>query len=84
MLTLEEQERKALASPLAEPLPENIFESAQHATSMMINSHLQRREAAIRSALKSHDLSPEQTTELLVEAQGIAKLLKGTPERFIR
>lgn len=84
MLTLDEQERKALASPLAEPLPENIFESAQHATSMMINSHLQRREAAIRSALKSHDLSPEQTTELLVEAQGIAKLLKGTPERFIR
>jgi len=62
----------------------NPQESTEEACSLFINSYLQKREAAIRTALASGHVSDEETNQLLREAQEISTLLKGVSQRFIR
>lgn len=84
MLNLSEPERQGLATPLTEALPENILSATQETTSMLINSHLQRRDSAIRSAMRQPNLTKEEKQDLLTEAQEIANLLQGLSQRYIR
>ena len=84
LFQLEEPDRLALNHAMSDPLPENVLEATQETVTMLLNTHLQKRESAIRAALKRTDLSTEEMTSLLLEAQEIASLLRGTSERFIR
>ena len=84
LLKLAEPDRTALSAFLARELPADILAATQDTTSMMLSSHLQKREAAIRAALRRTDLSPEETQSLLQEAQELTQLLRGVSQRFIR
>jgi len=84
LLSLPSADRQGLTPHLTQALPEDPLAAAEEATAFLINTHLQRREAAIRAALRSGSLSPQETTELLQEAQEITELLRGTTQRFIR
>ncbi|MFC4994483.1 DNA primase [Rubritalea tangerina] len=84
LMTLPPAEQMALQRNFAEALPANPIQAAEETTNMLISKNLQQREAAIRTALKQPNLTSEQLTTLLAEAQEIQGLLKNLRQRFIR
>lgn len=82
--TLETAERNAIAPTLAKALPEDILNATEETANLLINTHLQKRDNAIRAMLRRTDLTSEEKNTLLVEVQEISNLLAGLEQRFIR
>jgi DNA primase len=84
LMTLPPADQLALQRNFAESIPHDPIKAAEETTSMLISKQLQQRESAIRTALKQPNLSVENLTSLLEEAQEIQGLLKNLRQRFIR
>jgi len=82
--TLQPPETLALQQTLAYRVPEDVIQAATEAASMIINSHYQREEAAVRAALSQPGLSPEQFKYLLERTKELQDILKNLTNRYIR
>ncbi|MFT3992082.1 MAG: DNA primase [Luteolibacter sp.] len=75
---LKEADRLALMAEAAalSGSPEDGVMAAEHALALLSGTVLQRRDAAVKAALKQPGLPPERMVELLQEAKEIGALLK--------
>jgi DNA primase len=64
-----------------EGAPEDGMQAAEHALALLSGTVLQRRDAAVKAALKEPGLAPERMFELLEEAKEISGLLRGIGQR---
>jgi DNA primase len=89
---LNEQDRMALASILAAPryhplvahLTEDPLQAAERSLALLSGIVLERRDSAVKAALKRTDLPSDEMFELIKEAKEIAILLKGIAHRTER
>jgi len=81
--TLGEADRMALLAEtdLAATTEEDGLRAAEHSLALLSGIVLQRRDAAIKSALKEPGISNERMFELLEQAKEIAHLLRGMDQR---
>jgi DNA primase len=80
--TLPESDRLALVGEaMAEAAPEDGMQAAEHALALLSGVVLQRRDAAVKAALKEPGLAPERMFALLEEAKEIKSLLSGIEQR---
>ena len=77
---LRPSEQKSLHREMGanEAPPEDGMQAAEHALGMLSAVVLQKRDAAVKSALKEPGISPERMKSLLEEAKEIAALLRWT------
>jgi DNA primase len=79
---LPEGDRLALSRQTAlEGAPEDGMQAAEHALALLSGTVLQRRDAAVKAALKEPGLTAERMIELLEEAKEISGLLRGIGQR---
>jgi DNA primase len=79
---LPESDRLALTGDVAlEGAPEDGMLAAEHALALLSGTVLQRRDAAVKAALKEPGITPERMFELLEEAKEISGLLRGIGQR---
>ena len=57
------------------------MQAAEHALALLSATVLQRRDAAVKAALKEPGIAPERLRELLEEAKEISTLLRGIGQR---
>ena len=57
------------------------MQAAEHALASLSALVLQRRDAAVKAAMKEPGLSPERLKALLEEAKELSLLMKGIPQR---
>jgi DNA primase len=82
LATLPESDRLALMrDAVIEGAPVDGMQAAEHALSLLSGVVLQRRDAAVKAALKEPGLSSERMFELLEEAKEIKNLLRGIDQR---
>ncbi len=80
--SLPEHDRLALLRDVVlEGAPEEGMLAAEHALALLSGTVLQRRDAAVKAALKQSGLAPERMVELLEEAKEISGLLRGIGQR---
>ncbi len=80
--SLPEHDRLALLRDVVlEGAPEEGMLAAEHALALLSGTVLQRRDAAVKAALKQPGLAPERMVELLEEAKEISGLLRGIGQR---
>lgn len=80
--SLPESDRLALnREALLEGAPEDGMQAAEHALALLSGTVLQRRDAAVKAALRESGISMERTKELLEEAKEISGLLRGIGQR---
>lgn len=82
--SLNEDDQLALRQAMTHDAPENPVRAAEETTGMLVSTHFQNKEAAIRSKLSEPDLGPEQMVALLNEAKELQDILKNLQQRFIR
>lgn len=81
--SLPEADRLALMrEAVLEGAPEDGMLAAEHALALLSGTVLQKRDAAVKAALKEPGLTPERMIELLEEAKEIKGLLTGIGNRF--
>lgn len=79
---LPECDRLALnRGSVLEGAPEDGMQAAEHALALLSGTVLQRRDAAVKAALKEPGISAERMIELLEEAKEISGLLRGIGQR---
>lgn len=79
---LPEADRRALLrEAVLEGAPANGMLAAEHALALLSSTVLQRRDAAVKSALKEPGISPGRMIELLEEAKEISSLMRGIGQR---
>lgn len=79
---LPEADRRALTrETVLEGAPEDGMLAAEHALALLSGTVLQRRDAAVKAALKEPGLAPERMIKLLEEAKEISGLLRGIGQR---
>jgi DNA primase len=83
MATLPEADRLALTGGVSafESAPEDGVQAAEHGLALLSATVLQRRDAAVKAALKEPGLGSERLLELLEEAKEISGLLRGVGQR---
>jgi DNA primase len=82
LATLPECDRLSLLrDAVIEGAPEDGMQAAEHALSLLSGVVLQRRDAAVKAALKEPGLSNERMFGLLEEAKEIRNLLRGIDQR---
>jgi DNA primase len=80
--SLPEADRMALLrETVLEGAPTDGMLAAEHALALLSGTVLQKRDAAIKAALKEPNLSVERMTELLEEAKEISGLMRGIGQR---
>lgn len=80
--SLAEADRLALLRDVAlEGVPDDGMLAAENALALLSATVLQRRDAAVKAALKEPGLAPERLRELLEEAKEISSLLRGIGQR---
>lgn len=80
--SLPESDRLALnREALLEGAPEDGMQAAEHALALLSGTVLQRRDAAVKAALREPGISMERTKVLLEEAKEISGLLRGIGQR---
>lgn len=80
--SLPESARMALMRATAlEGAPEDGMLAAEHALALLSATVLQRRDAAVKAALKDPGIDPERLKFLLEEAKEISSLLRGIGQR---
>jgi DNA primase len=82
--TLPPADTLALQQTLSYRTPENIEKALMDTTNMIINSHYQREESAVRAALSQPGLSREQITLLMERTKELQDILKNLTNRYIR
>jgi DNA primase len=79
---LAECDRRALNRGSAlEGAPDDGIQAAEHALALLSGTVLQRRDAAVKAALKEPGISAERLNELLEEVKEISGLLRGIGQR---
>ncbi len=82
MATLPEAQRLALLHEVSlEGAPQDGMLAAEHALALLSATVLQKRDAAVKAALKEPGLAPQRMIELLEEAKEISALLRGIGQR---
>ena len=61
--------------------PEDGMLAAEHALALLSGTVLQKRDAAVKAALKEPGLAPERMIKLLEEAKEISGLMRGIGQR---
>ncbi len=84
LTTLEPSDTLALQQTLSYRTPENIEKAVMDTVNMIINSHYQREETAVRAALSQPGLSKEQITYLMERTKELQNILKNLTNRYIR
>jgi DNA primase len=80
--SLPDSDRMALLSgAVLEGAPEDGMQAAEHALALLSATVLQRRDAAVKAALKEPGISAERMVDLLEEAKEISTLLRGIGQR---
>lgn len=80
--TLPEPDHLALTrEAVLEGAPDDGILAAEHALALLSGTVLQRRDAAVKAALKEPGIAPERMFELLEEAKEISGLLRGIGQR---
>lgn len=80
--SLPECDRLALIrDAVLEGAPEDGMQAAEHALALLSGTVLQRRDAAVKAALKDPGLSAERMNKLLEEVKEISSLLRGIGQR---
>ncbi len=81
--TLPESDRMALATrdEVLEGAPDDGMSAADHALALLSGTVLQRRDAAVKAALKEPGIPAARVSELLEEAKEISALLRGIGQR---
>jgi hypothetical protein len=79
---LPESDRLALLrDAVLEGAPQDGMLAAEHALALLSGTVLQKRDAAVKAALKEPGLAAERMIELLEEAKEISGLLRGIGQR---
>jgi len=79
---LPESDRLALiGGAVLEGAPQDGMQAAEHALALLSGTVLQKRDAAVKAALKEPGLPPGRMIELLEEAKEISGLLRGIGQR---
>ena len=84
LTTLPPGDKLALQQTLSYRTPEDIQKATMDSINMIINSHYQREEAAVRAALAQPGLSGEQITHLMQRTKELQEILKNLTNRYIR
>lgn len=82
--TLPPPDTLALQQTLSYRTPDDIERAVMDTTNMVIGSHYQREESAVRAALSQPGLSPEQITHLMQRTKELQDILKNLTNRYIR
>ena len=82
--TLNPADTLALQQTLSYRVPEDVILATTEASAMIINSHYQREEAAVRAALSQPGLAPDQFKYLLERTKELQDILKNLKNRYIR
>ncbi|MGJ8657029.1 MAG: DNA primase [Akkermansiaceae bacterium] len=82
--TLHPADTLALQQTLSYRTPDDIERATMDTTNMIINSHYQREETAVRAALSQPGLSPEQIAHLMQRTKELQDILKNLTNRYIR
>jgi DNA primase len=83
MATLPEADRLALSGGISalEGAPDDGLQAAEHGLALLSATVLQRRDAAVKAALKEPGLDGARLRALLEEAKEISSLLRGVGQR---
>ena len=84
LTSLSEDDQMALREVLTKDLPKDPVRAAEETTAMLVSTHFQNKEAAIRAKLSQPDIGPERMVALLNEAKELQEILKNLQQRFIR
>lgn len=84
LTSLNPDDQLALRGVITGDIPEHPVRAAEETTSMLVGTHFQNREAAVRAKLSQTDLGPEQMVALMNEAKELQDILKNLQQRFIR
>ncbi len=82
--SLKPDDQQALRNTMARDTPESPVRAAEETTAMLVSTHFQNKEAALRAKLRQPDLGPEQMVALMNEAKELQEILKNLQQRFIR
>lgn len=82
--SLKPDDQQALRETMTRDIPESPVRAAEETTAMLVNTHFQNKEAALRAKLRQPDLGPEQMVALMNEAKELQDILKNLQQRFIR
>jgi DNA primase len=84
LTSLKPDDQQALRNTLTGDTPESPVRAAEETTAMLVSTHFQNKEAAVRARLRQPDLGPEQMVSLMNEAKELQDILKNLQQRFIR
>lgn len=77
--SLPESDRRALMNQAGlEGAPGDAMQAAEYALALLSSTVLQKRDAAIKAALKEPNLAPERMVQLLEEAKELSTLMRGS------
>ena len=82
--TLPPADTLALQLTLSYRVPDDIEKATMDTTNMIINSHYQREESAVRAALSQPGLTEEQVTHLMNRTIELQDILKNLTNRYIQ
>jgi len=82
--SLSTEDQIALRKVLHHETPDNAVRAAEETAAMLVSTHFQNKEAAIRSQLKQPNLKPDEMISLMNEAKELQNILKNLQQRFIR
>ena len=82
--SLSKEDQLALRSALNHEPPTDAVKAAEETTAMLVSTHFQKKEAAIRAQLRKPNLEPQQMVALMNEAKELQTILKNLQQRFIR
>jgi len=82
--SLSKEDQLALRTALNHEPPSDAVRAAEETTAMLVSTHFQKKEAAIRAQLRQPNLEPQQMVALMNEAKELQTILKNLQQRFIR
>ncbi|NWK56354.1 DNA primase [Verrucomicrobiaceae bacterium N1E253] len=82
--SLAQQDQLALRKVLTHSAPGDPVRAAEEATAMLVNTHFQQKEAALRAQLRQPNLPPDDMIALMNEIKDLQSILQNLQQRFIR
>lgn len=82
--SLNQQDQLALRQVLTHEVPPDPVRAAEETTAMLVSTHFQQKEAAIRARLRQPNLPTEEMVSLMNEAKELQEILQNLQQRFIR
>ncbi len=84
LLSLKDPDKLALQASFPEDIPVQPAAAAEDTMTILLGSHLQKKETALRTKMRNPSLQPEQVMAIMQEVQEIQLLLRNMGQRFIR